>query len=105
MQRGRQLLATVFALACALPAQHASATGVPISGFYPFAGISLTNKFDDDSDPTFTFYQADYETSYLGTPLSTTSSPHFDLALLDTGAAASLITSTADAAFNIQGAG
>ncbi len=37
---------------CALPAIHASATGVPISGFYPFAGISLTDKFsDDDGDP------------------------------------------------------
>lgn len=105
MQRGRQLLGTVFALTCALHSLPASATGVPISGFYPFAGISLTNKFDDDSDPTFTFFQADYETSYLGTPLSTTSSPYFDLALLDTGAAASLITSTADAAFNIQGRG
>ena len=88
-----------------LPALRASATGVPISGFYPFAGISLTDKFDDDSDPTFTFFQSDYETSYLGTPLSTTSSPYFDIALLDTGAAATLITSSADAAFNIQGKG
>src|SRR3954451_7384599 len=105
MQRGRKQLGTVLALACALPAIRASATGVPISGFYPLAGISLTSKHDDDSDPAFTFYQSDYETSYLGTPLSTTSSPYFDVALLDTGAATSLITSAADTAFNIQGKG
>ena len=45
MQRGRKLLGTVLALACALPALPASATGVPISGFYPLAGISLTDKY------------------------------------------------------------
>src|SRR5262249_31483713 len=32
-------------------------------------------------------------------------SPYYDVALLDTGAAISLITSTADAGFNVQGSG
>lgn len=101
----RRFRGTLLVLLCALTAaQRAFATGVPISGFYPLAGISLTTKHDDDSDPTFTFFQADYETSYLGTPLGV-GGPHFELALVDTGAAASLITTAADAAFNIQGQG
>src|SRR3954447_19676394 len=106
VQRGRRFWGTVLALGCALAAaSHASATGVPISGFYPFAGISLTTKHDDDSDPTFTFYQSDYETSYLGTPLGVGGAPHFEIALVDTGAATSLITAAADTAFNIEGGG
>ena len=104
--RRRRNLGTVAALVCALcAASSAHATGVPISGFYPFAGISLTTKHDTDSDPTFTFFQADYEASYLGTPLGIGGTPHFELALIDTGAATTLITSAADTAFNIQAQG
>ncbi|HEY2250291.1 MAG TPA: retropepsin-like aspartic protease, partial [Planctomycetaceae bacterium] len=93
-------------VACALClTARATATGVPISGFYPLAGISLTTKHDTDSDPTFTFYQSDYETTYSGTPLGVGNTSHFEVALVDTGAATTLITSAADAAFNIQGGG
>jgi hypothetical protein len=106
MVRARTVLLLIWAVVFGLgSAESATATGVPISGFYPFAGISLTTKHDDDSDPTFTFYQADYETSYLGTPLGVGGTPHFEVALVDTGAATSLITTAADAGFNIAGAG
>lgn len=104
--RYRRFLRTLLILLCALTVDApVLATGVPISGFYPLAGISLTTKHDTDSDPTFTFFQADYETSYQGTPLGLGNQAHFDLALVDTGAAVTLITTAADAAFNIQGAG
>src|SRR4051812_31429203 len=106
MVRARTVLLLIWAVVFGLgSAESATATGVPISGFYPFAGFSLTTKHDDDSDPTFTFYQADYETSYLGTPLGVGGTPHFEVALVDTGAATSLITTAADAGFNIAGAG
>src|SRR3954453_16123866 len=106
MLRGRSFLAAALSVICGFyPAEQVQATGVPISGFYPFAGISLTTKHDNDSDPTFTFYQSDYETSYLGTPLAVGGTPHFEVALVDTGAATSLITSAADSGFNIAGAG
>jgi hypothetical protein len=102
----RRFVGSAVSVACALcVAARVAATGVPISGFYPLAGISLTTKHDTDSDPTFTFFQADYETSYAGTPLSTSGTPSFDVALVDTGAAATLITSAADNKFNIAGAG
>ncbi|HJQ80271.1 MAG TPA: retropepsin-like aspartic protease [Lacipirellulaceae bacterium] len=96
----------LFGALCALAGgRSAQATGVPISGFLPFAGISLTDEFEDDSDPTFTFYQSDYETSFVGTPLGTSGTPHYDVALIDTGAALTLLTSASDSAFNIAGAG
>jgi hypothetical protein len=103
--RRRLYLGTVFALGCALvTSPFAHATGVPISGFYPFAGISLTTRHDTEDDPTFTFFQADYETSYLGTPLGV-GGAKFDVALIDTGAPTTLITTQADTLFNIQGQG
>jgi hypothetical protein len=106
MKRGRLFLGSAVTAACALClTARATATGVPISGFYPLAGISLTTKHDTDSDPTFTFYQSDYETTYSGTPLGVGNTSHFEVALVDTGAATTLITSAADTAFNIQGAG
>jgi hypothetical protein len=105
MKRGRYILGTVLFCASALAnGSIVRATGVPISGFYPFAGISLTTEHEDEDDPTFTFFYSDYETSYVGTPLGV-GGPHFELALVDTGAATTLITSAADAAFNIQAQG
>lgn len=105
-KRGRFYFEVILAAVCALVCTpSANATGVPLSGFYPMAGISLTTKHDPDTDPTFTFFYPDYETSYLGTPLGIGGSAHFEVALIDTGAATTLITSAADAAFNIQGQG
>src|SRR5882672_10668393 len=79
------------------------ATGVPISGFFPLVGIGLTDKFKDENDNSF--FLADPEPVLAGTQLGVGGTPHYDLALLDTGAAASLLTSASDAAFNVAGAG
>ena len=68
-------------------------------------GISLTDEYEADNDPSFTFFQADLEPTLVGSQFPLGGSPYYDMALLDTGAAASLITSTADAAFDIEGAG
>ncbi len=97
------LLAALLVGAIAGPAVWA--TGVPISGFLPMAGISLTNKYVPDDDPTFTFFQAKYEASLSGTQLGAGGVPHYDIALVDTGAAATLLTTASDTAFNIAGAG
>lgn len=105
-ERGRLYFENFLVVACALCCTlNANATGVPISGFYPLTGISLTTKHDDDNDPTFSFFQPDYETTYSGTPLSTGNNPNFEIALIDTGAAATLITTASDAAFNVGPAG
>jgi hypothetical protein len=61
-------------------------------------GISLTDEFVEDID--FSPYPA---TSLGGSPLSSTGTAYYDLALLDTGAAVSLLTSGADAAFDLAG--
>ncbi len=95
----------LIALACALSTARVRATGVPIAGFAPLVGISLTDRFKDENAPGFTFFQADYETSLVGTQFGTSGTPYYDVALLDTGAAVTLITAEADAGFNIEGAG
>ena len=79
-------VSAAFACALLLPLR-ARATGVPIGGFLPIVGISLTDKFKDQNDDTFLF--ADPEPSYSGSPLGPGASAHYDLALYDTGAAVS----------------
>ena len=94
----------LIALACALAEPiPVCATGVPISGFFPLTGISLTDKFKDENDETF--FLADPEPSLAGNQLGVGGIPHYDVALLDTGAAASLLDFASDAAFNIADAG
>lgn len=88
----------VIGFAVAFTASRANATGVPIDGFLPMVGITLTDEFVDDID--FVPHAA---TSVGGNYLSHNGSPRFELALLDTGAAVSLMTTAADAAFNIDG--
>ncbi len=80
-----------------------SATGVPIDGFLPFVGITLTNEFDN-SGLVFTPVARTSpaaNANYLGygSPVA----PVAEIALLDTGAAVSLLTSASDEAFNIDG--
>jgi len=76
----------------------ASGTGIPVDGFLPQVGITLTNEYVDELD----FFPA--PSSQLGGVfLSPTSAPVYDIALLDTGAATSLLTTAADTAFNIGG--
>lgn len=78
----------VVALACL--ASHAEATGVPIGGFFPMVGIALTDEFDND----FNTYPVASST-VTGTLLGAAGVGHYDVALLDTGAAVSLLTSQA----------
>ncbi len=82
----------------ALPSGHALASGVPIDGFLPLVAITLTDEFVNDLD--FFPYPS---TALGGSPVSSTSSQRYELALLDSGAAVSLITAAADARFNIGG--
>src|SRR5437868_8683518 len=102
--RGRFHYEIALAAICALVISfRAEATGVPISGFSPFMGLSLTNRFKDENSDSF--YFADKETSLVGTQFPIGGTPFYDVALLDSGAAISLITDTADASYNIQGGG
>ncbi len=80
--------ALVIALACL--ASRAGATGVPIGGFLPLVGIGLTDEFNDD----FVFFPQ--PSSFpAGTLLGAGGHAHYDVALLDTGAAVTLLTSAA----------
>jgi hypothetical protein len=89
---------------CALLAPTiARASGVPIGGFLPLVGISLTDEFKPGDDPSFLF--ADPEPSLVGTQLGLGGVPNYQLALLDSGAGSSLLTTAGDAAFNVGGAG
>lgn len=76
----------------------AQATGVPVDGFLPQVGITLTNEYIDELD----FFPAP-SSQPGGIFLGPTSAPVYDIALLDTGAATSLLTTAADTAFNIGG--
>src|SRR4051812_16326620 len=86
---------TVCALLCA---SNAQATGVPIGGFLPQVGIALTNEYKDDLDTN-----AAYSNAPGGTLLGQGSTAHYDTALMDTGAALSLLTAQSHIAFNMNG--
>ncbi|HEX5472222.1 MAG TPA: hypothetical protein VFW73_10060, partial [Lacipirellulaceae bacterium] len=95
----RQLILAMVVMVCAFQvATPASATGVPISGFYPMVGTGLTNEFNDDSDTS-----AMPSSAPSGIMLGQGGTAHYDIALVDTGSAVSLLTTPADAAFNISG--
>jgi hypothetical protein len=70
---------------------------VPIDGYLPQVGITLTNEFVNDID----FYP--YPSQQPGGSFLGYGSAHYDIALLDTGAAISLVTNATDNAFNING--
>ena len=56
-QRRRVCITVVTATICALTVERSvDATGVPIAGFAPLVGLSLTDKFKPDDDPSFTFF-------------------------------------------------
>jgi len=74
------------------------ATGVPIGGFLPMVGIGLTDEFDTN----FNFFP-NPSTSPGGIMLGAGGTAHYDVALLDTGAAVSLITDQATTDFNMYG--
>lgn len=77
----------------------------PLGGFVPFVGVGLTDEYDTLlTDPEGTFFIADASTQWGGSPLGPGSSAFFDVAILDTGAAAHILTQTAASAagFGIQ---
>jgi hypothetical protein len=78
---------------------------VPLGGFIPFVGIGMTDesKTIDDLDLGSIPFIADAQDS-LGAPLlGAGGSPHFELALLDTGAATHIITQAAFNGFDLLG--
>ncbi len=75
----------------------------PLAGFQPLVGIGLTDEFDNENAPTF--FQSRPSSIPGGTALGAGGVPYYDLALLDTGAAVSLVTQQADSQFDIGGAG
>lgn len=96
-KRARTAL-VIFSI-CALAAPRAAlATGVPIGGFLPMVGIGLTNEFDNNLN---TFAVPSQQPG--GTLLGHNGTPFFDVALLDTGAAVSLLTAQAFENFNVDG--
>lgn len=79
------------------------AAEVPLGGFIPFVGISLTDEFDTfDTDTLYNV--ADPRLNYTGGALDPN---YFDIALLDTGASTHILTQAAagSSGFNISGAG
>jgi hypothetical protein len=97
-----------FALALWLApwAQVAAQDRVPIGGFIPLVGIGLTDEYKNAStDLTGTFFIADREDAVVGSPLTGTAQPFYDIALLDTGAATHILTQPASgpAGFDIDG--
>ncbi len=101
-RRWRISAAAVVGLACAFGgASRVEATGVPVGGFLPFVGIGLSNEFDhDEFFPFFAAYNTAQPTSSM---MLGYGSPHFDLALLDSGAGFSALTAQAYDDFNIDG--
>lgn len=95
-----QLLCAVWAMAsAAVFGMQTHAQEVPLDGFFPLIGIGLTDEFIFDDllgqNPVA-------EIGVSGNLLGAGGTPHYDLALLDTGAGLSLVT---DAAFDSFGLG
>ena len=95
----------VIALAFVIGIQATAFAAVPLGGFIPFVGIGLTDEFKDGDDLTGTFFIADKEPSMVGSQISGSGSPYYDLALLDTGAATHILTLQASgpSGFDIDG--
>src|SRR6188768_4129191 len=97
--RGRLYFATFLFCCALLAAVSAQATGVPIGGFLPQVGIALTNEYKDDLDTN-----AAYSAAPGGTLLGLGGTAHYDIALMDSGAALSLLTAQSHIDFNMNGA-
>jgi hypothetical protein len=97
-ERQLSLASILIASLCALvPPSRTDATGVPIGGYLPMLGIALTDEYKDD----FTFFAE--PSSAPGGMMLGNGGAHYDIALLDTGAAVSLLTSQAHSDFNMNG--
>ncbi len=98
---GRNFLRVLFAaMAVSAVGGRADATGVPIGGFLPLVGIGLTDEFDDD----FNFFPTATSSPSGGTMLGPGGVPHYDVALLDTGAGFSILTAQAFLDFGLNSA-
>lgn len=89
-----------------LSAALVRAQDVPLGGFIPYVGVTLTDEFKNAStDLSGTFFLAEPEFSLDGNQLSGNGSPYYDIALLDTGAATHILTLEASGAngFDIDG--
>lgn len=89
-----------------LSAAFVRAQDVPLGGFIPYVGVTLTDEFKNAStDLSGTFFLAEPEFSLDGNQLSGNGSPYYDIALLDTGAATHILTLEASGAngFDIDG--
>jgi len=86
----------VLAMLCA-STNVTFATGIPLDGFLPLVGFTLTTEHDDELN-FFPTPSGQPGGEFLGNPAGL-----YDVALLDTGAAISLITTPADIRFNIDG--
>lgn len=87
---------------------HSFADDAPLGGFIPFVGISLTDEFKNaNTDLTGTFFIADREPTLVGSQLSGGGTPYYDVALLDIGSAAHVLTFEASGpnGFDIDGNG
>lgn len=101
-------IAVCLTFLIAIPSAVAQST--PLGGFIPFVGFGMTKeaKTIDDLDLGDIPFIAERETSVAASQLlraSGASSPYFDLALFDSGAATHIITQQAYAGFNIVGNG
>jgi hypothetical protein len=98
--RMRTLAAAIVLWLIAGP-RAALPANVPIGGFNSLVGMALSNQFKDELEDTF--FLADTAQS---PPLaSLLGSGFFELAILDSGAAAHILTPQAHNSFNIDGAG
>jgi Aspartyl protease len=89
---------TIAAVCALLVTPYANATGVPIGGFLPTVGIALTNEFLDDLDTN-----AYPSSAPSGILLGQGGTAHYDIALMDTGAALSLLTAQSHFDFKMDG--
>ena len=96
-----------FVLAFFLLLSMATVRGAdaPLGGFVPFVGIGMTNEFQtlDSLDLGQIPFIAEVEETLTAPLLGANSTPYFDLALLDSGAAVHILTQEAFAGFDIVG--
>jgi hypothetical protein len=96
----RRVCRSVAALALLVsPSGGVAIAQVPIDGFLPLVGIGLSDEFSED----FVFSPTATPSAVGKTLLGPAGTPRFDLALLDTGAGFSAITSQAFTDFNLRG--
>lgn len=100
--RARHLLTLLLAAVIAAPL----AAEVPLEGFIPLVGMSLTDQFNSSEGGDALFFVSEGRSGVGGQQLGN-GSPYYDVALFDTGAATHILTHQASGAngFDIAGNG